>query len=389
MKGLSSYLAELVRSQLERRKPKPIPEGIHSKDILKISIENHMCYLLLGALIRVDNLPKEEKELYSNYVFQSIQRTLVQVTELKALEKLCEEKQIKNQPMKGAYLKFIYPSPEMREMSDIDILVDCKKIEEFGFILKSRDYQFSSSERHHDIYTKSPYMVVEAHRTLYDKTVDKKQHEYFASFNKTQLKENCKYTYEFQKEDFYIYMIAHIAKHFYARGCGIRNLVDIYVYLNQFKDKMDWVYLEKELRDCGLWEFTGHMQKMAYIWLEDQTCEDFYQDLFMYMLNSGIYGKDENGIWNRFAEKGNQKKKVSAKQLKRWYYFPPLSYMVEEYPWVETHTYLLPLAWCVRGFHGVFKKTGNSKVKMLQEVKEEEIETYKEIYQKMGLHFRK
>lgn len=25
--------------------------------------------------------------------------------------------------------------------------------------------------------------------------------------------------------------MAHMAKHFYKRGCGIRNLVDIYVFL--------------------------------------------------------------------------------------------------------------------------------------------------------------
>ena len=33
------------------------------------------------------------------------------------------------------------------------------------------------------------------------------------------------YVYDFEAEDFYIYMMAHMAKHFYKRGCGIRNLV--------------------------------------------------------------------------------------------------------------------------------------------------------------------
>lgn len=389
MKGLPSYLSELVRAQLEQRAPKPIPEGIHPEDIIRISIENHMCYLLLAPLIKAENLSQNLKEQCSAHVFQSLQRTLVQVTELKVLEKICEEHHIKNQPMKGAYMKFLYPSPEMREMSDIDILIEHNKIEEFGEFLKDRGYQLYRAERHHDVYTKAPYMVVEAHRSMYDKTVDKKQYKYFESFRRTKRKENCQYTYVFEKEDFYIYMISHIAKHFYARGCGIRNLVDVYVYLNEFQNQMDWEYLEKELSVCGLWEFAQQMQSMAYIWLENQDCEDFYQNLFWYMLDSGIYGKDENGIWNRFAEKGNQNKKMSAKQLKLWYYFPPFSYMVEEYPWIENHSCLLPIAWVVRGFHGVFKKTGSSKVKMLQEVNEEEIETYKEIYQKMGLHFRK
>ena len=67
---------------------------------------------------------------------------------------------------------------------------------------------------------KEPFMVVEAHRAMYDKTVDNNQYEYFSNFSKAILKKGYKYTYDFNDEDFYIYMIAHMAKHFYVKGCG-------------------------------------------------------------------------------------------------------------------------------------------------------------------------
>ena len=38
-------------------------------------------------------------------------------------------------------------------------------------------------------------------------------------------------------------------------------------------------------------------------------------------------------------------KDATPSQLKRWYYFPPLSYMSELYPWLSRHSYLLPVAW--------------------------------------------
>ena len=60
--------------------------------------------------------------------------------------------------------------------------------------------------------------------------------------------------------------------------------------------------LKEELKKCGILEFTEHMEKLANIWLKGEKSSGFYEDLFQYMMDSGIYGKDENGIWNKFAE---------------------------------------------------------------------------------------
>ena len=63
------------------------------------------------------------------------------------------------------------------------------------------------------------------------------------------------YVYDFEAEDFYIYMMAHMAKHFYKRGCGIRNLVDIYVFLEKFGGEMNADYLQKQFAGLGLTAF--------------------------------------------------------------------------------------------------------------------------------------
>ena len=342
----------------------------------------------MGGLLKAENLPEAYKKPLSENVFQSLQRTLVQVNELKGLIGTCEEKQIRNQPMKGSCMKFMYPSPELREMSDIDILIDQDRMDEIADVLKEKGYTLYKSVRHHDVYTKAPYMVVEAHRTMYDKTIDKNQFQYFSSFTKTHLREGHTCTYDYNTEDFYVYMMAHMAKHFYSRGCGIRNIVDVYIYLNLYRDQMNWDYTNKELDTCGILDFTRHMEKLAMVWLNGEEGDSFYDSLFDYMLNSGIYGKDENGVWSRFADAKLQGKEVSAGILKKWYFFPPLAYMAELYPWVENHNWLLPVAWFVRGIHGIFKKD-KYKQEMLHTIKDSEISMYRDIYTKMGLHFKK
>lgn len=388
MSILTDYLAELVRAQLEGKKAKALPEELKFEEIVELSHKNHMDYLLMGALLNTEGLEEKKSKILRAYVMQSIIKTTTQVMELKKIIRRFEEKEIVNQPMKGAKMKFIYPRPEMREMSDIDILIRQDCMEKAEDELKEMGYTLHQAIKHHDIYVKAPLMVVEAHRAMYDKTVDNNQYDYFSDFSKTVLQDGCSYTYDFKTEDFYIYMMAHMAKHFYVKGCGIRNLVDIYVYLQAKENEMDREYIDIELKKLGLDVFTDHMESIAMDWLNHKPLSKFQQQVFDYMLDSGIYGKDENGIWNKFSEEKQKKKDVSVKQLKKWYFFPPLSYMTEYYPWLERIPVLLPVAWGIRACRGVFMKKGTEKRKMLYNIEKEEIQTYKEIYEEMQLHFK-
>ena len=187
-------------------------------------------------------------------------------------------------------------------------------------------------------------MIIEAHRAMYDKTVDYSQYEYFSNMSKAHVLEGHSYTYDFNREDFYIYMISHMAKHFYKMGCGIRNLLDIYIYLTKYGEELDRKYLECELKKLGLLDFTKHMEALAFVWMDNKKCTEFQQQLFDYMLDSGIYGKDENGIWNKFSEEKVSERGTCRQQLKMWYFFPPYSYMKDYYPWLDRKPFLLPFA---------------------------------------------
>ena len=204
MSILTDYLAELVRAQLEGKKAKALPEELKFEEIVELSHKNHMDYLLMGALLNTEGLEEKKSKILRAYVMQSIIKTTTQVMELKKIIRRFEEKEIVNQPMKGAKMKFIYPRPEMREMSDIDILIRQDCMEKAEDELKEMGYTLHQAIKHHDIYVKAPLMVVEAHRAMYDKTVDNKQYDYFSDFSKTVLQDGCSYTYDFKTEDFYI-----------------------------------------------------------------------------------------------------------------------------------------------------------------------------------------
>ena len=391
METMAEYLAELVKAGLEDRKAAPLPEGISVEKIVEISGENHMDYMLLGALLRTEGFSEEEKEPLREKVMGSMLFTGLQLQELKGLEQRMEAAKIPCQPMKGARMKFYYPTPFLREMSDIDILIHADFMEQAAEELRAMGYVLQQKIKHHDIYRKAPGIVVEAHRAMYDRTVDERQYAYFSDLSRAARRKGFLYVYDFEAEDFYIYMMAHMAKHFYKRGCGIRNLVDIYVFRQRFGAEMKADYLEKQFAGLGLTAFVEHMEKLTRIWLQGETGEEFYQQLFDYMQGCGIYGKDENGIWNRFCEESAQTGGKGREALKRWYWFPPYEYMVLYYPWLSGNRMagrlLLPAAWGIRAVKGVVCGRGKYKREMLRQIDEAQIGVRQDIYRRLQLRF--
>ena len=390
MEREAEYLAELVLAGLAERKAAPVPEGIAVETIVKISAENHMNALLLGSLLGTEGLSEDRKEELRKKVMGSMIFTGIQLRELKTMEEGMERAKIPCQFLKGARMKFYYPTPFLREMSDIDVLIHGDFMEQAAAEMERMGYVLQQKIKHHDIYRKEPGIVVELHRSMYDRTVDEKQYAYFSDLSRAVRRKGCLYLYDFEPEDFYIYMMAHMAKHFYKRGCGIRNLVDIYVFRERFGNTMDESYLKKQFARLGLAAFAEHMEKLTGIWLGGEAGEAFYQQLFDYMAGCGIYGKDENGIWNRFCEETSGGGKGRS-ALKRWYHFPPYDYMVVYYPWLGKKAcgkLLLPAAWMIRAVRGVVCGRGKYKREMLQRIEEEQIPVRQDIYRRLQLRFR-
>ena len=62
--------------------------------------------------------------------------------------------------------------------------------------------------------------------------------------------------------------------------------------------------------------------------------------------------------------------------------------MAEYYPWLEKFPVLLPVAWGIRAFRGVFMKKGVQKREMLNVIDGEKAKTYQDIYRQMKLKFK-
>ncbi|MDO4556904.1 MAG: nucleotidyltransferase family protein [Lachnospiraceae bacterium] len=381
---LMDYLRELICAQMENRVPSNIPEGITLKEIEDIAHRGQMDYCLLGALLKLD-LPQADIEGIRPFLVRSTMKTLAQVCAVREIQERLEEAGVKSQVLKGSVMKFIYPTPELREMSDVDIIVYDQSLTHAESVLNELGYEKQQAVKHHTIFTKGPFLLLEVHWCLFDENVDQSQFSYYYDNFRSTLVEGTRYTYEFSKEDFYVYLISHMAKHFYETGCGIRNLLDVYIYRTVYKDILDEEHIRNELEKCGTIDFEKHIRTLAFIWMEGKSSNSFYNDMFEYMLDCGIYGKGENGVWGKLAKE----KSLSGKQksLKNLYYFPSLKYMQEYYTWLEKCPILLPIAWGMRALTGALSPEGMNRRKLVAFEDKKRIETIRNIYDKVHLDF--
>ncbi len=384
---MMQYLSELVNAQLENKKSGNIPKDIQIEELEAIAHRHHMDYIILGALLKTE-LADEKRLRLKSFVMQSAMKSMAQLCCIKELEDKFEKEGIYNQFLKGSVLKRIYPSPEKREMSDIDVMVYDKSLDRAKKVVEEMGFTLYKSIKHHDIYMKPPMLVIELHHTLYDKDVDKVQYEYFKNEKSLTVKEGRNYALQFSTEDFYVYLIAHMAKHFFETGCGIRNIVDVYYYRKMYATTWNKELIASELEKCGLSSFEKQICNLAQVWLGGQPTDSFSCMLFDYMIDCGIYGKGENGLWGQYAMLNYNNVNNFQSHAKRWYYLPPLTYMVRDYPWLKKFPFLLIIAWGIRAVHGLLSKDGREKRKMLLSIKSEDVRTINEVYKGMQLFFK-
>lgn len=228
-------------------------------------------------------------------------------------------------------------------------------------------------------------MNIEMHHCLFDGNGKFVQY-YENPWEKAVQVEGKKYVHKYGWEDFYIYVIAHFAKHFKNGGSGIRFIVDIWQFEKKMKEKMNWTYVENELEKLGLKEFLQHMEQLTKIWFEGEKGTTFDEQLTEFIIGSGVYGTTENYNVQQVA---SADKKVWLGQVKVWIstIFLPYKWMKLQYAYLEKCPILLSVAWVQRIFRTIFKRKGKaSKVLGNQKVDFSEERGSQEIFEKLGLH---
>ena len=306
-------------------------------------------------------LSKAEQDYLLN-----VRKTLSFEEERKVLFNYLNEHSIDYLPLKGIILKDYYPDQFTREFADNDILFDEKKDKLVKEFFVKRDYQVEAFRKsNHDVFQKKPFFNFEMHRALFGETDDNaKIVKYFNGYlNKSLIRENKEHY--LSDEDFYIYFTAHSYKHYHHSGCGIRTLIDYYLYLK--KTNLDFDYINKELEKLDLVDFSNQIRAISKKVFDDEPLNYEEEQVLLYIASSGTYGTLEHSVAKGVKEKG-----------KLGYFmeraFPPYRFYKNAYPWAYKVPILIPFAWLGRFFRIIFKnpKRAKNELKTIQKYKDKE-----------------
>lgn len=290
------------------------------------------------------------------------QAFLMNLTQLSEAERIfagLEEAQIPFLPLKGYWMKQMYPKPDFRQMADLDILIEPELAEKAHGLMGRLGYRCEAyGKSDTDSYFMAPYVHVELHKRLIppDRTP---YAEYFERcWEKADAEEGYSYRYRMKWEDFYVYMTGHFAKHYFSSGSGIRSVMDFYVFTETFGDQLDWKYISGELEKTGLREFEADVQALSRVWFDGQEPTEKTWSMEDYILHSGTYGNVKNRVGHGLMDMSEEMGSVRRAKIRylRSRLLPELSFMKTRYAILEKWPVLLPVFYVVRlGYSVLFR----------------------------------
>ena len=307
------------------------------------------------------------------------------------LDEICgafEANGIHYMPLKGATIKDLYPSRDLRLIGDADILIRDEQSADIEKIMTELGYVYERTSDYEWKWQKDDFEV-ELHKKLVPSHTKDLSAYLGNGWGRAKLRAEGKYEYALGCEDELIYLFSHFTKHYRHSGIGIKHLVDIYVFLGAHPE-LDADYVNAELDRLGIGKFYQNVKRTLDVWFEGAESDEVTEFITNKIFSGDAYGTEEHLAKYSAAvlAKDTDAKKAKNKKLFS-VIFLDYKEMCKMYPWLGKCPILLPFAWIVRLIRVVLfrrdniKKVGDS----IAVISDTAIDSYKSELRLVGLDF--
>ncbi len=298
---------------------------------------------------------------------------------------------IAHMPVKGYYLRELYPMPELRTFGDIDVLIHSEDRARAHELMLSLGYAVKQDWEPTYSYVKGAEYY-EIHTNPMDGNLDGRAdlRAYFDSaWEHAAVDEGLRYR---PNDDFhFIYTLCHLAKHLYGGGAGLRMYLDIALYIKQADKSLSWEEITEEFARLRLTDFFRTVMNACRVWFGTETIcplpepdTEALDRLLSYTLDSDLFGHSRDHAVIEMRNENDEKPSRSRVLLKML--FPPASEIESRYTFLKKHRFLLPLAWIARPFANLHLIP--SKLRQMKQVAKTDragVETYDSFMRRIGL----
>ncbi len=248
-------------------------------------------------------------------------------------------------PLKGSVLRRLYPRPYLRVSCDIDLLVREEDIQSACRVLTEvLGYRRGDTSTHDISFYTAENIHIELHFSLTEEAAPHPSDGVLRRMFSYAVGEGREKA--LTPEAFYVYHVAHMAKHVMDGGCGVRPFLDLYVLRSVARDE---ALCRALLEEAQLLSFARVCERLTDTWLLGQPHDEATASLAAYILSGGVYGTRENSTKLLTARRGKVRYMFSK-------IFLPYKVLSVYYPVLRRHPYLFPVMQVVRWWRRLFTK---------------------------------
>lgn len=316
--------------------------------LIELSQTHDLSHIVYRSLSACGLWPKEDAHTAAmeRTVHMAQYRYLLMESTLGALRSALTAAAIDFVPLKGSVLRHLYPHPYLRVSCDIDLLVRPTDIDRACDVLShTLGFERRGASSHDISFFTAENVHVELHFSLVETANPQPSDAVLSRIFDFAFGESCEK--QLTPEAFYLYHVAHMAKHVMDGGCGVRPFLDMYVLRSVSRDASA---CETLLSEASLTTFADVCERLTDVWLQGATHDDATRSLAAYLLSGGVYGTLENSVRLSKVRRGGRLRFLLSKM------FLPYRVLARDYPVLRRHPYLFPLMQVVRWFRLVFSK---------------------------------
>lgn len=398
MDNNSKYFFSLLTAFLKEELP-PKPINVDWEKIYNLAHIHFVSGAIYTVIQKLDKAQQPEEQIFKKFksdFFNTILRYEEQDKAYKEIIQKLNQDKIPHLLFKGSVLREYYPVKQMRALGDIDFLLHEKDHDKVKKALLQIGYKNLTNTGHWQ-YVKGK-VLLEAHdKLMYSEINEKADYSsYFESAWNNAKAEKKSFTCKLNIEYHLIFILTHIAKHFYGCGAGVRMILDVAVIIKKFEETLDYTYIWKELKKLKLDVFSKNIFELCARWFEvyvpalERDMEDeTFEAISNYILEGGTFGfNNRNSAVHIIRKEYDKTSNSKLAQFKAFWKKIFLNYktMINIYPILIKLPFLLPFAWIFRWFKCIVikpKRTLNILKGLFSKVNEAE-QSY-EVLKRIGL----
>ncbi len=380
MNPTERLLIALLDAALSEKAPDPaLAEGVDFAVLFRLAQEHKIDAMLLNALLQLpqDKLPP--MPILAAWQENAMVTMMAQVMLVESLHQLTaalEEAGVKAVMLKGAAIKPLYPEPDLRTMSDADLLIAPQQQDAAAKVFESLGFTLVETEPGVFVYAGGDGLRVELHIRLFDEAsygflsrLDEAK-----MFPVTLARREAVHGGEawvFPPMEHLLFMLCHMAKHMITTGFGMRQVADFCLFARANDDRIDWTAFWLVSDQLGVKAFASALLVIGVRYLSMPTGkwaagakidERAADALLSDLIDAGVFGnrteerkRSAAVVYRAAAAKDGDRGRI------RRALFPAASTLKAPFLYARRHKWLLPIAWVHRlGRYAFLMLTGKA-----------------------------